>query len=62
MIAKWTRHAPLALLGGLLALFLLVFSPMPSAWAQPSEPAEVRITVLVPADATISFSGSPTTQ
>jgi uncharacterized protein (TIGR03000 family) len=62
MNAKWNGHAPLAWLGGLLALSLIVISTMPPAWAQPRQPAEAQITVRVPADATISFFEAPTTQ
>jgi uncharacterized protein (TIGR03000 family) len=58
---KWNRHAPLALLGGLLALSLIVIPPAPQAQAQAAA-AEARITVLVPADATIAFFKEPTTQ
>ena len=51
--------------GAFLALFLSVISPAPPAHGQagpPTAPAEARLTVLVPADAAISFFGKPTTQ
>jgi uncharacterized protein (TIGR03000 family) len=65
MKANWNARALLPLLGGLLALSLPVISPAPPARAQagqPAAPAEARLTIVVPPDATISFFGSPTKQ